>query len=71
LEPLGDGICRTHFGYVGLEVVDVGYRLDVRPGEFEAVEHQEEFALCVVRVEEGVRAHESSVADAGGIADPR
>ena len=71
IEPPGDCISRAHSGDVQVVVLDIGYRLDVRPGEVAAVEDEEEPALCVVRVEEGVSAHDGAVAYTGGIAYPR
>jgi hypothetical protein len=38
-------------------LLDVGYRLDVRPCEIVTVEDEIEPALGVVRVEEGMRAY--------------
>ena len=48
IEPPGDCISRAHSGDVQVVVLDVRYRLDVRPGEGAAVEDEEEPALRVV-----------------------
>jgi hypothetical protein len=71
IEPPGDCISRAHSGDVQVVVLEVGYRFDVRPGKVAAVEDEEEPALGVVRVEEGVSAYDGAVAHTGGIAHPR